>query len=64
METPVHIEPRVLSIQEAITELAVLADTLDEQPQPLRSAKHPGIVLDQHQIARLVRLFFTTHGVA
>jgi hypothetical protein len=58
------MEPRLLSIQDAITELAVLADILDEQETPLFSPKHPTIVLDPHQTARLVRLFFTTEGAA
>jgi hypothetical protein len=58
------MEPRILTIEEAITELNILADILDEQQAPLQSVQHPGIVLDPRQTARLVRVFYQTHGAA
>ena len=58
------MEPRILTIEQAITELNMLADILDEQQAPLQSALHPGILLDPHQTARLVRIFYQTAGAA
>jgi hypothetical protein len=55
-----ELQPRILTIEQAITELNILADILDEQQAPLSSAHHPGIVLDPRQTARLVRVFYQT----
>ena len=52
----------VMSLEQAITNLTVLAQILDEQVSPLFSPVYPDIMLDPHQMARLVRLFFMQKG--
>ena len=51
-----------MSFEQAITNLTVLAQILDEQVSPLFSPVFPYIILDPHQMARLVRLFFMHKG--
>ena len=51
-----------MSFEQAITNLTVLAQILDEQVSPLFSPVYPDIILDPHQMAQLVRLFFMQKG--